>query len=291
MSTATAAAPSPDTLQANAAYPACAPLPIAGAVAALPGQHGLTSSELAHFYANGWVLRKGLFSASRIAELGREIDGLHDSCARSETVGAYVSWEDDMDQAKPKRIRQLMGSEVVSPAIDAMSRSDGMLSIMRQLIGPDVYLFHSKLMMKAARDGSFTPWHQDFQYWQFESKLPTQVNCMLFIDGADLENGCLQMMDGSQRKGLLPIHNLKSTSFNIGLEGNLNDFPSTPIPTDPGDAIFFGSYVIHGSGPNGSDRHRRANTFAFDRPGNVSAEGKGLPLSHHRQGKPDPLSL
>jgi ectoine hydroxylase-related dioxygenase (phytanoyl-CoA dioxygenase family) len=36
----------------------------------------------------------------------------------------------------------------------------------------------------------------------------------------------------------------------------------------PGDAVFFGPLVIHGSGPNASDRHRRANTFAFDRPGN-----------------------
>ena len=292
MSTATATAPSPaDTLQANAAYPAYAPLPIAGAVAAQSGQHGLTSSELAYFYANGWVLRKGLFSASRIAELGREIDGLHETCANSDTLGAHVAWEDDMDPSKPKRIRQLMGSEIVSPVIGAMSRSEEMLSIMRQLIGPDVYLFHSKLMMKAARDGSFTPWHQDFQYWQFESKLPTQVNCMLFVDGSDLENGCLRMMDGSQRKGLLPIHHLKSSSFNIGLAGSLHDFPSTPIPTEPGDAIFFGSYVIHGSGPNGSDRDRRANTFAFDRPGNVSTEGRALPLSHHRCGKADPLSL
>jgi len=291
MSTATAPAPSlADKLQANAAYPGFAPQPIAGVTGVTAGQHGLTTSELEHFYATGWVLCKGLFSAARIAELGREIDGLHESCARSETLGAHVAWEDEMDPAKPKRIRQLMGSEMVSPVIDAMSRSDEMLSIMRQVIGPDVSLFHSKLMMKAARDGSFTPWHQDFQYWQFESKLPTQVNCMLFVDGSDLENGCLRMMDGSQRKGLLPIHHLKSSSFNIGLEGSLDDFPSTPIPTQPGDAIFFGAYVIHGSGPNGSDRQRRANTFAFDRPSNVKADGQSLPLRHHRCGQADPLS-
>lgn len=291
MSTASALAPSPaDKLVANANYPAVAPCPIAGVVGAMNGQHGLTAEELTHFYTNGWVLRRGLFSAQRIATLGREIDDLHESCARVETPGAYVAWEDEMDPSKPKRIRQLMGSEIVSPEIDAMSRSDEMLSIMRQLIGSDVYLFHSKLMMKAARDGSFTPWHQDFQYWQFESKMPTQVNCMLFVDGSDLENGCLRMMDGSHRKGLLPIHHLKSSSFNIGLEGNLNDFPSTPIPTQPGDAIFFGAYVIHGSGPNGSDRHRRANTFAFDRGNNVKADGQGLPLRHHRCGIIDPLS-
>jgi ectoine hydroxylase-related dioxygenase (phytanoyl-CoA dioxygenase family) len=105
--------------------------------------------------------------------------------------------------------------------------------------------------------------------------------------------GCLRMVDGSHQLGLLPIHHLKSSSFSIGLAGNLSDFPSTPIPTEPGDAIFFGSYVIHGSGPNRSARHRRANTFAFDRVGNFGKRGdqpKGLPLSYHRCGAVDPLS-
>lgn len=291
MSTATAIAPSPaDALTAGAAYPAFAPQPMTGVHGAAAGQPGLTTEELAHLYQHGWVLKKNLFNATRIAELGREIDGLHESCAQGESLNAYVSWEEHLDASKPKRIRQLMGSEVVSPAIEAISHSPEMLAIMRQVIGPDVYLFHSKLMMKAAKDGSFTPWHQDFQYWQFESKLPTQVNCMLFVDGSDEENGCLRMVNGSQQKGLLPIHHLQSSSFNIGLQGELNDFPATQIPTAPGDAIIFGSYVIHGSGPNSSDRHRRANTFAFDRPGNVKADGQGLPLRYHRCGNADPLS-
>lgn len=284
-------APSPvDALTADPAYPASAPQPIPGSQPAAAGHPGLDATELAHFHQRGWVLKKGLFDRARIAELGREIDGLHERCAREELPGVGVAWEDAMDESKPKRIRQLMGSEHCCPTIDAMSRSPEMLSVLRQVIGPDIYLFHSKLMMKAARDGSFTPWHQDFQYWQFESKLPTQVNCMLFVDGSDEANGCLRMVDGSHHKGLLPIHHLKSSSFNIGLAGGLEDFPATAIPTEPGDAIFFGAYVIHGSGPNNSDRDRRANTFAFDRPGNVKTDGKALPLHFHRCGARDPLS-
>lgn len=289
MSTATAtstAAP----LIADARYPQAAPQRIPDAAPAPAGQPGLTAAELEHFHARGWVLKRGLFDAARIAALSTEIDGLHERCAREEVPGAWVSWEEDLDESKPKRIRQLMGSQAVSPLIDAMSRSEEMLSVLRQVIGPDVYLFHSKLMMKAAHDGSFTPWHQDFQYWQGESKLPTQVNCMLSIDGSDEANGCLRMVDGSHHRGLLPIHRLKSSSFSLGLAGGLDDFPSTSIHTEPGDAIFFGAYVIHGSGPNGSDRHRRANTFAFDRPGNVLRDGGALPREFHRCGARDPLS-
>jgi hypothetical protein len=269
------------------------------------GEPGLNAAELEFFHAHGWVLRRQLIAPELVTALGHEIDGLHEQMAvpgaeesyRAQghhgTGGVGVSWEDHLDATKPKRIRQLMGSQLVSPLIDGISRSEAVLAIMRQLIGPDVYLYHSKLMMKAANDGSFTPWHQDFQYWQGESVAPTQINCMLSIDGSDLDNGCLRMVDGSQRGGLLPIHRLKSSSFSLGLAGGLDDYPATPIPTAPGDAIFFGSYVIHGSGPNTSPRHRRANTFAYDQPGNWRqdrGDRQALPLGFHRCGQPDPLS-
>ncbi len=52
---------------------------------------------------------------------------------------------------------------------------------------------------------------------------------------------------------------------------------------EPGDAVFFGPLVIHGSGPNRSTRDRRANTFAFDRPAN-QLHGD-LPAANWRRGK------
>jgi phytanoyl-CoA hydroxylase len=230
---------------------------------------GLNQAELAHFHERGWVIKRQLCDTSVIARMAAEIDSLHEQMAHHapDTVG--VSWEENLPAGKPKRIRQLMHSHVVAPSIDAVSRSEAVLAVMRQLIGPDVALFHSKLMMKAAQDGSFTPWHQDFQYWQYEAKLPTQVNCMLFVDGADEANGCLRMVDGSQKLGLLPIKRMASKSFSIGLDGDLSAYPEASLlPMQPGDAVFFGPLVIHGSGPNTSDHHRRANTFAFDAPGN-----------------------
>ena len=113
----------------------------------------------------------------------------------------HLSWEADLGPGKVPRIRQLMNSEKVSPIIDAMSRSDEMLDILQALMGPEIYLFHSKLMMKAAHDGSFTPWHQDWGYWQHESLEPSHMNCMLFIDRADTENGSIRFVEGSHLRG------------------------------------------------------------------------------------------
>ncbi len=281
-------------LTPDPAFPLIAPAQLP-AIAATDCYPGLDADQLVAFHTRGWTVVRGLADRDSVARLEQECEGLHERMAEADADGRHrvsTSWEEHADPSRPKRVRQLMHSQRVCPTLDALSRSETMLAIMRQLIGPDVYLFHSKLMMKAAHEGSFTPWHQDFQYWQLESLLPTQVNCMVYIDGANLDNGCLRMIDGTNRGGLLPIHRIASQSFSIGLQGGLDDWPSTSIPVEPGDAIIFGSYVIHGSGPNTSDRHRRANTFAFDRPGNVRSTtgAEALPLEFHRCGTPDPLS-
>ena len=91
---------------------------------------------------------------------------------------------------------------------------------------------------------------------------------MLSIDAADLDNGCIRFVEGSHLRGAVDHARLDSVSFSIGLEGDIDRFPSTPVETAAGDAVFFGSLVIHGSAPNASGRNRRANTFAFDRAGN-----------------------
>jgi ectoine hydroxylase-related dioxygenase (phytanoyl-CoA dioxygenase family) len=243
---------------------------------------GLSVSELADFQRQGYLLKRGLYSRQLIDQLRIEVDNLHAREHAQPTPGAWTSWEQNLPEGRAPKIRQLMNSEVVSPIIDAMSRSEEMLSIMRQLIGPDLYLYHSKLMMKAAHDGTFTPWHQDFGYWHFDLSEPTQINCMLAIDPADDGNGAVRMVSGSHLDGLVTHQHFQSDSFSLGLAGDLSAYPSVLIDMEPGDGLFFGPLIIHGSGPNTSDRDRRANTFAFDKSGNRKAGV--LDPKQHRSG-------
>jgi len=227
----------------------------------------LSAEERKQFEERGFVLQRGLFRPETIRQLAEEIDGLHEKMAQDPPANVHLSWE-ELEPGRPPRIRQLMHSEKVSSILAAIARSPEVLSVMAQLIGPEVYLFHSKLLMKAARDGTFTPWHQDWGYWRRGSKAPTQVNCMLAIDAATEENGALRFVEGSQQRGPIDHKEFKTASFNLGLEGGLDAFESTLCEMEPGDAVFFGALVVHGSGPNRSEHDRRANTFAYDRAGN-----------------------
>lgn len=240
----------------------------------------LTESQLADYHQQGYIVVRGIVPPSVVADLQREVDGLHERMAAKTPVGVGVSWE-DLGETGPRRIRQLMNSERVCPTIDAITRGDAVLDIMEQLVGPDILLFHSKLMMKSAKDGTFTPWHQDWGYWRHGSDQPTQVNCMLAIDAATEANGCIRFVPGSHHDGPIDHQDFKTKSFSIGLANEFDAYESVPVEMAPGDAVFFGPLVIHGSAPNTSAQHRRANTFAFDRVGNQTPD---LPPDRLRRG-------
>ena len=90
-----------------------------------------------------------------------------------------------------------MHSELVSPTLNTMLRADATINTVAALIGPNVSLYHSKLLMKAAKDGTAIPWHQDYAYWKRDDNRPLMVNCMLAIDPTDEANGCTEFVAGS----------------------------------------------------------------------------------------------
>jgi ectoine hydroxylase-related dioxygenase (phytanoyl-CoA dioxygenase family) len=227
--------------------------------------------ERSFFDTNGYVVKPGLFGPDSIQRIKDEIEDLHDRMATDPTKGVGVSWEEFGDQNMPNLIRQLMHSELVSTTLNEMLRSDTMLDVVEALIGPDVSLYHSKLLMKAANDGSAIPWHQDYAYWKQDGNRPLMISCMVAIDAADLANGCTQFVAGSHKWGLQE-HEREKTSFGVFLPGHYQERDdATPLEMEPGDAVFFNALVIHGSAPNGSGRARRINTFAY----NVTGNGEG----------------
>lgn len=231
----------------------------------------VTQEELEFYEKNGYLLKKGLITPKLIQQICEEIEGLHDRVAANPAPGVHVSWEvyEDPTKANLKRIKQLMHSELVSPTINRIIRSEEMLDVLEALTGtPNISLYHSKLLMKAAKDGTTIPWHQDYAYWKREDNKPWMVNCQFSIDPATKENGCIQFVPGSHKMGLQE-HERKSQTFGVFLPGHFYEREDAVlVETEPGDCIFFGPIIIHGSGPNTSDKDRRMNTIAYNVTGN-----------------------
>ena len=114
------------------------------------------------------------------------------------------------------------------------------------LLGGPVVLFKDKINFKMPGGGGFKA-HQD-QQAGWGRYAPIFVTALVTLDAATEENGCLEIAAGRHREGM------------IGEEWcplDENDLRLQPVPTAPGDVIFFDSFAPHASRPNFSDAPRR----------------------------------
>jgi phytanoyl-CoA hydroxylase len=151
----------------------------------------------------------------------------------------------------PHKISTLFHSMLFNgPLVDALTG----------LIGPDVKAMQSMLFVKAAgKPGQ--AWHQDENY------IPTRDRSLwgvwIALDEATVDNGCLWVLPGSHREGVLwPTRPHGSTDFDESSEAY--GFPdderdAVPVELAPGDAVLFHGYLLHRSLPNRRrDGFRRA---------------------------------
>jgi len=139
----------------------------------------------------------------------------------------------------------------ISPLFGRLIADDRIAPIVAALIGPNVKGIHSQFFIKhAGMPGN--GWHQD------EAFVPTRDRslCTVWIalDEATIENGCLRFLPGSQRSGVI-FPRRRHNDPNLDREEEAYGFPQSvdaaiPIPLEPGSAVFFNGYLVHGSYPN-----------------------------------------
>ncbi|MBN8215444.1 MAG: phytanoyl-CoA dioxygenase family protein [Spirochaetes bacterium] len=241
----------------------------------------LSTQQIEQFHHDGYLVVKDLLPLDWVRGVKEELAGAHEIAYEAEGrtgkspwgPGTNCSWEPHLDPEAAPRIEQLMGTEIVSPSTRRIIHSDRIADLLPQLMGPDaqIVMFHSKALMKAPRTNGYFPWHQDFSYWHQVSVAPVQVNCAFAVDPQTAENGCLKYVPGSHRGGFIPhTHFTDVKSFSIGLSRDPNAYEAIPVPYEPGDVIFFGALVIHGSEINRTGESATFNTIAYDVRGNAT---------------------
>ncbi|MDA0321469.1 MAG: phytanoyl-CoA dioxygenase family protein [Verrucomicrobia bacterium] len=127
------------------------------------------------------------------------------------------------------------------------------LDIVEAVLGPNLELFDTgQALVKEAVGGHPKVLHQDAAYFEHRFEGPmAQLN---YVVDTDLNNGCLHVVPGSFKLGVLRH---EDTFSHLGLDEK--EWPwerSVPIEGKAGDAIFFHVKCIHGSKPNWSDKAR-----------------------------------
>ena len=140
------------------------------------------------------------------------------------------------------------------------ARSHKMVDTMEDLLGGEVYHYHSKITAKEPREGGAWEWHQDYGYWYNNGCLfPYMASAMVALDKCTKSNGCLQVLKGSHLLGRIDHGLLDGDQVGADLrrvEEAEKQLELVYCEMEPGDVLFFHCNTLHRSDQNRSDDRR-----------------------------------
>ena len=138
------------------------------------------------------------------------------------------------------------------------------LDYVEDVIGPDFFLWGAQFFCKFPGDGTVVPWHQDAHYWPLSPK--RAVTAWLAVFDADASNSAMQVVRRSHRRGEVVHHERSGPQFILPLEVDPATIDRADIVTldlKAGEISLHDDGLIHGSGPNTSDRMRCGYAMRF----------------------------
>jgi ectoine hydroxylase-related dioxygenase (phytanoyl-CoA dioxygenase family) len=200
--------------------------------------------ECARMARDGFLVVRGFFGASEVDDLLRWTAELE--TAPEETGRHWVFHEESLTEPGRRVIQRIENFCPFHAEFDALVRTGALSRWTAALMGGPVVLFKDKINFKMPGGPGFKA-HQD-QQAGWGRYAPIFVTAMVSIDPATLENGCLEVVPGRHRDGLLGEEWNPLDETGLALQ---------PVPTSPGDVIFFDSFAPHASKPNFTYSPRR----------------------------------
>lgn len=201
-----------------------------------------TTEAVEHFTRTGWLLTRTLD-----AEGVQELRGWVDEVAGWPDDGDGWLHHREMTDDGPKLCR----SENMVPFHDglaALLTSGALLEVASALLGEPAVLYKEKINYKLPGGAGYAP-HQDAPAYLF---VDAHVSCMVAIDDATIDNGCLEVVSGLHHE-LLAMDDVGCISADVaaGLDW-------AAVEVEAGQTLWFHSRTPHRSGPNRSPLARRA---------------------------------
>ena len=149
-------------------------------------------------------------------------------------------------------------SHLVFPWINRIMRLPKLLQLVEPLLGPDLMVWTSHLYPKEPGDGRFISWHQDSAHWGLDSE--QIVTLWLALTPVTEENGCMRMLPGTHRKGIVDHEDTwdpdniltRGQTITSGIDEDL----AVSVELAAGQCSLHHVNMFHASHPNTSDARR-----------------------------------
>ncbi len=218
----------------------------------------LNAAQRAAYERDGYILIPSLFDTEEIALLRGAI----------ETDPQLQASLYNRNDASGKATRMATWNHPGDSVYGLAARSHRVVDTMEDMLGGEVYHYHSKLTAKEPLEGGAWEWHQDYGYWYHNGCVfPYMASVMVALDKTTRENGCLQVIRGSHHAGrvehgVLPGDQVGANPRRV--EEMLKNLDLVYAEMAPGDGLFFHANVMHRSDQNRSPDRRWTVLFCYN---------------------------
>ena len=208
----------------------------------------------------GFCLFRGVLSRADITEARTELDTMLANLPERQVV--YKDGENKEVDARPEYLTEPHPKHSFWLEL---CRHPRVLDVVESVLGPDLILIMSHLIVKRAGDGLPVAWHQDNTYWH--TVQGTEVTTVwLAIDDTDQVNGCMQVIPCTH-VGCLEMDKVSTGEDDLlGLKVEVSsemEKGAVCLGMKAGSLSVHDSFVLHGSEGNTSDRRRAAYTMRY----------------------------
>jgi phytanoyl-CoA hydroxylase len=226
----------------------------------------LSDAQFEQYQRDGYVVVEGCLDGATVEAVTERID----SYVRGERAvsGFDRMLEPDAQEwavgdADPVRKFEGLGMVREDDAFAALVDDDDIVDVVQQLQGPNLSLLRSAAMLKPPRVGSAKKFHQDAAYYPIHPM--DHVTVWIALDQPTEENGCMQVVPGAHKDGLLGHEAIEYDTDITIAEADYGPEDTVSLPMEPGDVLFQHCLLPHYTAPNETDDWRRAFIASYMR--------------------------
>lgn len=231
----------------------------------------LSPEQIDAYHREGYLVIDAITTADEVAWLRDIYDRLFEARVGRDSGDEFDLAGPDEEDA-PATLPQILGPSKYAPELKGGLYRANALAIARQLLGPEAVFQGEHAILKPARVGAATPWHQDEAYWQPQFSY-NAFSLWIPLQGATVENGCMQFVPRSHTWEVKPHHCIGNDPRIHGLEIDEADITSAvACPVGAGGATVHHNRTLHYAGPNTTPEPRRAYILMLGLPSKPRSE-------------------
>jgi len=220
----------------------------------------LTDYELQTYEEQGYVVLHDVFPRREMEAMNAELDAFLQSEKASEHLNIQA----------PAGPGWIMALGLATEKTRDFCEDPRILDLVESLVYPGIAIYSAKLVTKEPLSPTICHWHQDEAYYNRRVKANHRMSIWAPLQDTTVEQGCLEVIPGSHRRGLQPAINRETGTCSLSLDVpvDLENRVYCPIPM--GSMILFDSLLWHASAGNTTNQRRRSFIVSYQE---ATAEG------------------